>query len=227
MPGSSSGDCLPVLLGSGVGVAHLVAKIVVFAAKTLTLLLECLDITVLLSQLVLQLTNLSSTTCLSEPIRFLALGFWVTFIALDLLFKTEGVENHHVGAVKDQGEEESEAAEVHVALGVKFAGLDFHPAGTFKHCRAVGSLVVTYDIKSKLAILVALLSLGQLDLHTVDAIDAINEQYQDEDERNLSGCEYIGGHAGFLGVYLHPVLQFRYEGIFGYEGEKLSLHRVG
>ena len=30
---------------------------------------------------------------------------------------------------EDQGEEEREAAQVHVALGVEFAGLDFHAFG--------------------------------------------------------------------------------------------------
>ncbi len=33
---------------------------------------------------------------------------------------------HHVGAVEDEGKEEGEATEVHVALGIELAGLNLH-----------------------------------------------------------------------------------------------------
>ena len=33
---------------------------------------------------------------------------------------------HHVGTVEDQGQEERETTEVHVALGIELAGLDLH-----------------------------------------------------------------------------------------------------
>ncbi len=129
---------LSILLGCGVWVllAVLVPQIIIFAAEALTLLLERLNVSVLLRQLVLQLSNLSSAACLSKFVRLLARSLGVTFVALDFLFETEGVEDHHVGAVEDEREEEGEAAKVHVALGVEFAGLHFHAAGAFEHSGA-------------------------------------------------------------------------------------------
>lgn len=57
------------------------------------------------------------------------MGLGVTFVFLDLLLETEGVEDQGVGAVEDEGKEQREATEVHVALRVEFAGLDFHALG--------------------------------------------------------------------------------------------------
>ena len=116
--------------------AVLIPQIPIFAAEALTLLLERLNVPILLRQQVLQLANLSGTTCLGQPVRILARRFGVTFVALDLLFEAERVEDHDVGAVEDEGEEEGEATKIHVALRVEFAGLHFHAAGAFKHGRA-------------------------------------------------------------------------------------------
>ena len=126
---------LSILFGCGIRVllAVLIPQIPILAAQALTLLLERLDIPILLRQLILQLSNLSSTTCLGKFVGLLARSLGVTFIALDFLFETEGVEDHHIGAVEDEGKEEGEAAKVHVALGVEFAGLHFHAAGAFEH----------------------------------------------------------------------------------------------
>ncbi len=127
---------LPILPWGLVLAANLITEAVVFAAEALTLLLECLHVTVLLRQLVLQLADLSGTSSLRQPLRLFPLGFWVAFVLLDLLFEAESVENHDIGAVEDQRQEEGEATEVHVTLRVEFAGLDFHTSGAFKHGRA-------------------------------------------------------------------------------------------
>ena len=42
--------------------------------------------------------------------------------------------------------------------------------------------------------LVALLGLGQLHLHAVDTVDAVYEQDQDEDKRNLIFSEHVCVH---------------------------------
>ena len=128
--------CLPVLLRSGILRAHLIAEIVVFAAETLTLFLEGLNVTILLGQLVLQFANLPGSASLGESFRLLTLSLWVTFVALDLLFETESVEDHDICPVEDQGQEEGEATEVHIALRVELACLDFHTSRPFEHGRA-------------------------------------------------------------------------------------------
>ena len=140
---------LPILLGRGIRVllAVLITQISIFAAEALTLLLERLNISILLRQLVLQLSNLSSTTCLSKLVGVLAGSLGVTFITLDFLFQTERVQDHHIGAIEDEGEEEGEAAKVHVALGVEFAGLHFHAAGAFEHSGAGLAVSDAEDLK--------------------------------------------------------------------------------
>ena len=126
---------LSVLLGCRIRVllAVLIAQISIFTTETLTLLLERLNIPILLRQLVLQLANLSGTTCLSELVQVFARSLGVTLVALDFLFETESVEDHDIGAVEDEGEEEGEATKIHVALGVELAGLHFHAARAFEH----------------------------------------------------------------------------------------------
>ena len=126
---------LSVLLGCRVRIllAVLIAQISIFATEALTLLLEGLNVPILLRQLVLQPANLSGTTCLSKLVRVFARSLGVTLVALDLLFETESVEDHDIGAVEDEGEEEGEATKIHVALGVELAGLHFHAAGAFEH----------------------------------------------------------------------------------------------
>ena len=126
---------LSILLRRRIGIllAELIPQIPILATESLTLFLQRLDIPLLLRQLVLQFANLARVAGLGEFVGFLARGFGVAFVAFDFFFEAEGVEYHDVGAVQDEGEEEGEAAEVHVALGVEFAGLDFHAAGAFEH----------------------------------------------------------------------------------------------
>ena len=128
---SGRGRDLPILPRCAVRVlcAELIPKIVILTTQSLTLLLERLQVPILLGQLILQLGDLTETTGLVELLRLLALGFGVTFVALDLLLKLERLEYHGVGAVEDQRKEQGEAAEVHVALGVEFTGLYLHTFG--------------------------------------------------------------------------------------------------
>jgi len=117
---------LPVLLGDAVLGADLVTEPVVLVAKTLALLLERLKLAVLLPQSLLELGNLTELTSIAETgLALLALRV-AGSKTLVLLLKTQDFEDHGVGAVEDEGEEESEAAKVHVALGVELAGLDLH-----------------------------------------------------------------------------------------------------
>lgn len=91
--------------------------------ETGRLLLEGLDILVAELDLALEARDLAGVTGHGELLRLL--GVLVgTLELLELLLETEDLEDHDVGTVEDQGEEESETAEVHVALGVELASLD-------------------------------------------------------------------------------------------------------
>lgn len=126
-----STSALSVLLGDAVSGGDLVTETVVLVGEALGLLLESLNVAVLGGKLFLQTTNLSGTTGVVESTGALALvDGRVTLHASVLLLKTENVEDHGVGAVEDEGEEESETTEVHVALRVELAGLDLHTLGT-------------------------------------------------------------------------------------------------
>ena len=131
-------DFLQVLLHSLVTLAggdH-ITKLVVLASQALALLLEGLNIALLLCQLLLQGANLSNRSSLSEPSRVLAAGLLVTLEQLDTILKAEDLQDHDVGAVEDQGEEEGETAQVHVTLRVEFTGLHLHTI-----CTEVGSAI--------------------------------------------------------------------------------------
>lgn len=125
-PSSWRTECLPVLLRDAVGGADLVAKSVVLVGETLALLLQSLELAVLLPQCLLELRNLAELAGLAKTrLALLALGV-TTSKALVLLLETEDFEDHGVGAVEDERQEECEAAKVHVALRVELAGLDLH-----------------------------------------------------------------------------------------------------
>lgn len=113
---SSASQHLSVLLRRAVTLGHLITQAVILALKTLGLFLQGLNIP--LQGFVFLLQSLVPA------------GLLVSLKLLDLLFQTKDLQNHDVGTVKDQGEEESETAEVHVALRVKLAGLDFHALST-------------------------------------------------------------------------------------------------
>jgi len=65
---------------------------------------------------------------------------------------------------------------------------------------------VTKDSRSALV----LVRLGELNLNSVDAVHAVNEENQDEDECNL-----------------HSILQFCYQWTLAYEGKHLSADGEG
>jgi hypothetical protein len=119
-----------VLLGDAIVGADLVAEPVVLVGKTLALLLHGLKLAVLLPQGLLELRDLSELAGITETrLALLALGI-ASGKTLVLLLKTQDFEDHGVGAVEDEREEEGEAAKVHVALGVELAGLDLHALAT-------------------------------------------------------------------------------------------------
>jgi hypothetical protein len=121
---------LPVLLQDAVVVGDLVTESVVLVGETLALLLEVLDVAVALPDGLLELGDLTEVASGTETrLALLALGVTASK-TLVLLLKAQDFEDHGVGAVEDQGEEEGEAAKVHVALRVELAGLDLHALAT-------------------------------------------------------------------------------------------------
>lgn len=114
--GSKAGHLFVLFGFLGLGGLVLVAEVVVALVQLLALLLEGLEIQVLLGELLLEGGDL---------IRGLDGRVLVAVVGADALLEADNVLDHDIGAVENQGEEEGEAAEVHVALGVKLAGLDF------------------------------------------------------------------------------------------------------
>lgn len=102
----------------------------VLALQALGLLLQGLDVAVLGLELLLKTANLTQASGFGNTGGVLAAGLLVAFEELDAVFEAEDVKDHDVGAVEDEREEQREATEVHVALRVEFAGLDFHALGT-------------------------------------------------------------------------------------------------
>ena len=122
---------LAVLPGNAVGRGDLVAETVVFVRQALGLLLQGLNVAVLGGKLSLEAANLARITSIVETSSALALvNLGVTLHAPVLLLETEDVKDHAVGAIEDEGKKEGEAAEVHIALRVKLAGLDLHTLGS-------------------------------------------------------------------------------------------------
>jgi hypothetical protein len=110
--------------------ADLVTHAVVLALHALDLLLQVLHVAILAGKLLLESANLTGTTNVLERLSALNLG--VTLEGLDLLLQAENIEDHDVGAVQDEGEEQGKTAEVHVTLRVELAGLDLHALDTAK-----------------------------------------------------------------------------------------------
>lgn len=107
----------------------LIAQATILITQALTLLLQNLNILIALAELLLQRGDFAQLTRLAELLVRLIVGGLLAAQGLDFGFQTQRVEDERVGAVQDEGEEEGEAAEVHVALGVELAGLDFHAFG--------------------------------------------------------------------------------------------------
>lgn len=153
------------------------------------MLLEGLDVLVAELDLALETGDLTRIAGHGELLGLL--GVLVgTLKLLELLLETEDLEDHNVGAVKDQGEEEGEAAKVHVALRVELASLDFETLVTHDGSTVdSGQLSVAYKgRKQQVYVRVALGGIGgsgKLDLHTVDSVHAVDKQDEDEYERDL------------------------------------------
>jgi len=71
------------------------------------------------------------------------------------------------------------------------------------------------------------LGLSQLDLHPVDAIHAVYEEDQDEDECNLLIRQSVHWWSGCVSwTYLHAILELSHYGALGDEGEEATLDLV-
>jgi len=156
---------LAVLLGGLV----LVTELVVALVELLALLLQGLEVLVLLGELLLEGSKLTRLSGDGELLTLL--GVLVgTLVGLDAVLKTHDLHDHDVGAVQDEGEEEGETAEVHVALGVELASLDFET-------------LVTHDTGSSL--LSVLSGRHELNLNAVDSVDTVDEENENEDKGDL------------------------------------------
>ena len=126
-------DALPALtglLGSGV----LVAELIVALVKLLALLLESLEVLVLDLELLSETGELTGLASGGKLLSLLGVALG-TLVRANLVLKTHHLEDHNIGAVKDERQEEGETTKVHVALRVELAGLDFetlvtHNGGT-------------------------------------------------------------------------------------------------
>jgi hypothetical protein len=164
------------------------ADLIVIFVQSCKLALRCIQFLVLLAKLSLELTDLICTALSAELLAFLSTSVGIALVHLDLLFQAEDVENHDVGAVENEGEEESEATKVHVTLRVELASLDLHTLGTHG-CSSAGHVSVAFraDGPDLHRCAVALLRVCRhLNLNAVDTVDAIKEKDQNEDECNLA-----------------------------------------
>jgi hypothetical protein len=177
---ASQESILHLLLGG-----DLVAHAVVLLLHLLDLLLQILHVTVLGSELVLELANLTGATDILK--RRALLGACLSLVVLELLLETEGVENHNVGAVEDEGEEQGKSAQVHVALRVELAGLNLHALDATKTGLSGGpiSQCCVTELFINLPSLWVVAEAGELNLNSVDAVDAVYEEDEDEDKRYL------------------------------------------
>ena len=184
----------------------LVAHAVVLLLHLLDLLLQVLHVTILGSELVLELTNLTGATNLLE--RGALLGACLSLVVLELLLEAEGVENHNVGAVEDEREEQGKSAQVHVALRVELAGLDLHALDATKTGLPGGSIsqCCVSEIFVNLPSLRVVAEAGELNLNSVDAVDAVYEEDEDEDERYLHFELDASATVRFNATYLHAIL---------------------
>lgn len=111
-----------VLLGRSIllGAAVLLSQGVVLLMEAGSLLLEGGNI--LLTQLNLALEARNLARIASRGLLGVLPG---AFVLLKLLLEAEHLEDHDVGPVEDQGQEEGKAAKVHVTLRVELARLHF------------------------------------------------------------------------------------------------------
>jgi len=116
-------DALPALTGL-LGGGVLVAELIVALVELLTLLLESLEVLVLKLKLLSETSELTGLASGGKLLSILGVALG-TLVRADLVLKTHHLEDHNIGAVKDERQEEGETTKVHVALRVELAGLDF------------------------------------------------------------------------------------------------------
>jgi hypothetical protein len=175
-------DALPALTGL-LGSSVLVAELIVALVKLLTLLLEGLEVLLLDLKLLSETGELTGLAGGSELLGLLGVVLG-TLVRADLVLETHHLDDHDVGTVKDERQEEGEAAKVHVALRVELAGLDFET-------------LVTHDGGTSSTVLSLFGGSGKFELDTVDTVHAVHKEDQDKDEGNL-----------------HPILNLGDDGIF-------------
>ena len=201
-----------ILLGRGIGARDLIAKTVVFIIHVLGLLLEIFNVAIALGEFFLVVADLAQLTGLAKLRSSLVILSRLTLEDLDFLLESQGVEDHGVGAVENQREEEGEAAEVHVALGVEFASLHFHAFGAAHTARANDVSVIEKNTWSRSSHLHShygtVLGLSHLQLHAIDAIDTVNEQDGYEDESNLEDVRHSSYHRLALWLTFKPYCSF-------------------
>lgn len=163
--------------------------------KTAGLLLESLDVLILLGKLLLETGDFTNITSLSELLGLL--GVLVgALVLLDALLQAKDLEDHNVGSVEDEREEECEAAEVHITLGVKLPGLHLHALvphnlstggveevshSVSQHSQLVRGRGEEKNVRSA----VTLTGLSELDLDPVDSVDGVDKQDQNKNESDL------------------------------------------
>lgn len=186
--------------------AVFVGQRVILLLEPQRLLLQSGNVLITALDLTLEARDLPSVTGHGKLLGLL--GVLVgPLVLLDLLLQTQNFEDHNVGAVEDKREEKREAAEVHVALRVKLAGLHFETLVSH-NCRSIRSQLsqpickLSYKlafegVHVRLRRIAAVLSGSrQFELNPIHAVDTINEENQDEDK-----CD------------LQPVLDFSNDGV--------------
>ena len=98
------------------------------------MLLESLEVLVLDLELLSETGELTGLASGGKLLSLLGVALG-TLVRANLVLKTHHLEDHNIGAVKDERQEEGETTKVHVALRVELAGLDFetlvtHNGGT-------------------------------------------------------------------------------------------------
>ena len=126
----------------------LVAELIVALVELLALLLQSLKILLLLGKLLLERGELTRLSSNGELLALLCVLVG-TLVGAETVLETHDLHDHHVGAVENEREEEGEAAEVHVALGVELAGLDFETLVAHDGTAVKGRSVIIADTAGK------------------------------------------------------------------------------
>jgi len=161
--------------------------------QALGLLSQRLEILLLALQLLAQLANLAGIASHGEFLTVLGTAARRALEAAHLVLEPHDVTDHDVRLVKDQREKEREAGEIHVALAVKLARLDFE-AFMAEHGGAEEDELVTGGCMRRgnrchVRVVLGLCKRGELDLHAPHTVKTVHEQNPDKDK-----------------TYLHPIL---------------------